>query len=52
MSKTKRMKPYVYAISMMMQRENIPATGVYDTVNSTPSKIYDPYEHVLEYKSY
>ena len=30
----------------------MPETGVYETVKSTDSSIYDPSEHVLEYSSY
>ena len=32
---------------MMIQIYIMPATGVYYTVKSTPSKHYDPYAHVL-----
>ena len=52
MSNKKIMKPSAYAISVIMPRERIPATGAYDTLKSTPSIIYDPYVHVLEYISY
>ena len=30
----------------------MPATGAYDTVKSTPSRMDYPYAHVLEYISY
>ena len=52
MMKRKRVKPSSDTIEVMMQREGIPATGAYATVKSTPSSIYDPSSHVLEYKSY
>ena len=36
----------------MMQRDLIPETGAYDTVKFNPSRMDDPYAHVLEYRSY
>ena len=52
MSKTKIMRFYEDSIAVIMRRERIPVTVTYDTVKSTPSSMYDPYTHVLEYKSY
>ena len=46
------MRPSVDAIDLIIQREWIPATGKYDTVNSTPSRMDDLSAHVLEYISY
>ena len=47
MSKTKIIKPSVDAVAMMTQREQIPVTGAYETVKSTPSNIDDPSVHVM-----
>ena len=33
---------------MIMQRDIMPETGAYETVESTPSTMYYPYEYVLE----
>ena len=52
MSKTKIMRPSIDAIAVIIQRERMPAKGAYDTVKSTPSIVDDPYEHVIEYRSY
>ena len=52
MSKTKRMEPYTDAISMIMRREKMTATGSYDKVASTPSNMYDRSEHIFGYRSY
>ena len=53
MSETRIIRPSAYAIEMMTQRERIPlATGEYDTVKSTTSRMDDKYTHVLEYISY
>ena len=52
MSKTKITRPSAYAIAMIIRRGQMPDTGAYDTVNSSPSSMYDPYAHVLEYISY
>ena len=52
MSKIKRIDTYEYAITMMIHRYIIPATSVYETVNSTPSIVDDPSAHVIEYISY
>ena len=52
MSKTKIIKPYEYAMTMIMQIYLMPSTGDYDTVKSTPSDMDDPSAHVLECKSY
>ena len=52
MSKTKIIRPSVDAISMMIQRGRISATGVYDTVNSTPSSMDYIFSHFMEYISY
>ena len=46
------MRPSTDEIYMIILRERIPATGVYDTVKSTPSSMYDPSAHVIEYISY
>ena len=49
MPKTKIMMPSVDAdaIAMMSQRELVPATDAYETANSTPSIMDEPYVHVL-----
>ena len=47
MSKTKIIKPYEYAMKMIMQIYLMPSTGDYDTVKSIPSRMDDPYAHVL-----
>ena len=44
------MRPSSDVIDMIMQREWMPATDAYDTVNSTPSSMDDPYLHFLDYK--
>ena len=46
------MWPYTDAIAMKVQREWMPDNGTYSTSKSTPSRMDDTYEHVLEYKSY
>ena len=46
------MRPSADEIYMILQRERIPATVVYDTVKSTTSRIYGISAHVLEYISY
>ena len=51
-SYTKIMRSSVEAVAMIIQRERMTATGSYDTVNSTPSSMDDPYAHVLDYISY
>ena len=52
MSKKKIIKPCTDAVAMMIQRDLIPETGVYETVKSTPSIMDNTYIHVLEYRSY
>ena len=52
MSKTKIIRSYEDAISLIIRRERMPYTGAYDTVRSTTSIMNDPSEHVLEYISY
>ena len=52
MSKTKIVRPSADAISMMIQRDQIPATGAYVTVKSTTSIVYDTSAHVVFYISY
>ena len=46
-SKTKTINPSADAIIMVIQREWIPDTGVYDTVKSTPSIMDDTFAHVM-----
>ena len=46
------MRTYVDAIYIMMQREQIPDTGAYDTLKSTPSRMDDPSARVFDHKSY
>ena len=46
------MWPSADAIYIIMQRELMPSIVSYDTLNSTPSSMDDPYAHVLEYRSY
>ena len=52
MSKTRMIKPYADAMSMMMQREQMPATGEYETMKSNTSIMDDPSAHVMEYIFY
>ena len=52
MSKKQIIKPSDYEMAMMIWRERIEETGVYETVKSTPSSMYDPYLHILKYRSY
>ena len=52
MSKKKRIKPYEYAMTMMMQRYVMPATGAYETVKSTTSSMDDTSAHITGYRSY
>ena len=47
MSKTKIIRHYTDAILIMIQREWIPATGVYETLKSTPSSMDDKSANVL-----
>ena len=37
---------------MMTQKDIMPWTGAYETLNSTHSIMYDPSAYVLEYRSY
>ena len=52
MSKKKTIRPSAYEITMMMQREQMPYTSVYNTVKSITSSMYDPSVHVLGYRLY
>ena len=52
MSKINIFRPSIYVMAMMIQREIMPATGVYETVKSNPSSMDDSSAHVLEYSSY
>ena len=52
MSKTKIMRSSTGTIATIMQREQIPGTGAYDTAKSTLSSMDNTYSHVLEYKLY
>ena len=52
MSKKKLIRPSKDAITMIMQRERVPANIPYDTVKSTPSGMDDPSAHLMEYISY
>ena len=52
MSNKIRMRPSANAIAMIIQRERMPDTGAYDTLNSTPSSMDYSSEHFLEYISY
>ena len=52
MPKTKIMRPYADTIAMIMQRDRMPDTGAYDTVESTPSSMDDTSAHVLDYIPY
>ena len=47
MSKTKLMRPYADTIYMMMQRDRMPSTGAYDTLNTTPSSMVDTSAHFM-----
>ena len=50
MSKRKVIMPYECTMSMMMRRDQMPETFLYETVKSTNSIIDDPSAHVLEYR--
>ena len=52
MSKTKIIIPSVEAIEMLIQRYIIPSYGAYEAVRPTTSSMYDPYSHIIEYRSY
>ena len=52
MSNKIRMRPSANAIAMIIQRERMPDTGAYDTLNSTPSSVDNPFVHVVDYISY
>ena len=39
-------------IAMKMQKERMPATCAYDTVESTPLSMCDTSVHILDYRSY
>ena len=52
MSKTKIFRPSTDAMTMMIQTERVPGTGVHETVNSIPSSKYDTSAYFLEYISY
>ena len=47
-SNIRTINPYADAISMMIQKYIMPATGAYDTLKENPSRMDDPYAHVLE----
>ena len=51
MSKTRIINPYTYAIEMMTQMEKIPATGAYEIVKLTPSRMDYLSVQVMEYIS-
>ena len=46
------MRPSADEITVMIQREQMKATGAYDTLNSNISRMDDPSAHVLEYRLY
>ena len=46
MSYTKIINPLEDAIEMVMKGQRIPATGAYETVNSTPSSVDEKSAHV------
>ena len=52
MSKTKIIKPDADSIAIIMQRDIMPATGTYETLNSSPSIMDYPSARALEYRSY
>ena len=52
MSKTRIINPSADAMDIIIQREQITATGAYETVNPTPLSMDDPSSHVLGYRSY
>ena len=47
MSKTKNIKPYADAMAMMVRRDLIPETDVYETLESTPSRMDDSSSHLI-----
>ena len=52
MYKTKIMMPSADAISMIIQRKQMPFTGEYDTMKLTTLRMDYPYAHVLKYYSF
>ena len=52
MSKTEIMRSSAEVITIIIQREKMPATGALDTVKSNPPIIDDPSAHFCEYISY
>ena len=51
-SNTNIMRTSEDSIDIIMQRKQMKAADAYDKVKSTPSRMDDPYAHVLEYISY
>ena len=47
-SKTTRIMPPAETIAMIIQRERMPVTSVWDTVNSDPSCMDYPSAHFIE----
>ena len=52
MSKIKIINPSSYEIAMMTRIYLMPATGAYETVKSTPSRMEDKLSTVIAYRSY
>ena len=52
MSKVKTINSSTEAMTMMIQRDIITATGVYKAVKSTPSRMDDTSAHFIEYSLY
>ena len=44
------MRHYADAISMMMQRKQMPFTGAYNTVESTTLIMDDPSTNIIDYR--
>ena len=46
------MRPYADVIDMIMKKEQMSATGEYDSLKQNPSIMDDPSAYVIEYRSY
>ena len=49
-SETKIIKPSANVMAMIMQREQMPVNGVYETVKPTPTSMNYPSSHVFTLK--
>ena len=47
-SKIKNINPFIDTFEMMIHRDIMSETGLYETVKSNPSIMDDPYAHFIE----